>query len=105
MAWVITALATGLVGKLVARLSWSQKVVDSITGLVNVSSPVFVLYFQAAVICRGDEYKEHTKCISEEEKYSGKNFQPKANANKGEKKQEAWVEVSKNQDFSQILRH
>ncbi|XP_064603534.1 cell growth-regulating nucleolar protein-like [Liolophura sinensis] len=40
----------------------------------------------------GDGYKEHTKCISEEEKYSGKNYKPKANANKGEAKQEAWLE-------------
>jgi len=40
----------------------------------------------------GDAYAEHTKCISEEEKYSGKGYVPKANANKGEKKQEAWVE-------------
>jgi len=40
----------------------------------------------------GDAYNEHTKCISEEEKYSGKGYVPKANANKGEKKQEAWVE-------------
>ena len=43
---------------------------------------------------RGEAYQEHTKCISEEEKYSGKNFKPKANANKGEAKQEAWIEVN-----------
>lgn len=39
----------------------------------------------------GDEYKEHTKCISEEEKYSGKNYKPKPGANKGEVKQEMWT--------------
>ncbi|KAK2176825.1 hypothetical protein NP493_636g00002 [Ridgeia piscesae] len=38
----------------------------------------------------GDSYKEHTKCISEEEKYSGKDFKPRPGANKGEAKQEAW---------------
>lgn len=42
---------------------------------------------------RGEEYNQHTKCISEEEKYSGKNYVPKAGANKGEQKQNQWVEV------------
>ncbi|CAG0924838.1 unnamed protein product [Notodromas monacha] len=40
----------------------------------------------------GDEFKEHTKCITENEKYGGKNYQAKPSANKGEKKQEAWTE-------------
>jgi len=40
----------------------------------------------------GDAYKEHTSCISENEKYGGKGWQPKANANKGAKKQAAWLE-------------
>lgn len=40
----------------------------------------------------GDSYKEHIKCISEEEKYSGKNYKPKPNANKGEVKQEQWLQ-------------
>ena len=44
----------------------------------------------------GDSYKEHTKCISEEEKYSAKGWQPKANANKGAKKQAAWLERLQN---------
>ena len=42
---------------------------------------------------RGTDYEKHTKCISEEEKYSGKNFVPKANANKGEVKQQQWFQV------------
>jgi LYAR-type C2HC zinc finger len=42
----------------------------------------------------GVEYEKHTKCITEEEKYSGKNFKPKPGANKGEQKQEQWIEVS-----------
>lgn len=42
---------------------------------------------------RGEDYNQHTKCISEEEKYSGKNYVPKAGANKGEQKQNQWVEV------------
>ncbi|KAK2144302.1 hypothetical protein LSH36_769g00113 [Paralvinella palmiformis] len=40
----------------------------------------------------GDTYKEHTKCISEEEKYSGRDWKPKSGANKGEQRQEAWIE-------------
>ncbi|XP_056004744.1 cell growth-regulating nucleolar protein-like isoform X2 [Ostrea edulis] len=40
----------------------------------------------------GQEYNNHTKCISEEEKYSGKNYVPKAGANKGEQKQNQWLE-------------
>lgn len=39
----------------------------------------------------GEEYKNHVKCISEEEKYSGKDF--KAKANKGEEKQESWTQL------------
>ncbi len=45
-------------------------------------------------VCRGEDYKQHTKCISEEEKYSGKDYKAKPGANKGEKKQEMWTEVS-----------
>jgi len=40
----------------------------------------------------GNDYEQHTKCISEEEKYSGKNFKLKPNANKGEQKQELWTQ-------------
>ncbi|XP_037034665.1 cell growth-regulating nucleolar protein [Bradysia coprophila] len=42
---------------------------------------------------KGDEFKEHTKCITEEEKYSAKGFVAKPNKNKGEKKQESWTET------------
>lgn len=35
----------------------------------------------------------HTKCISEAEKYSGKDYVPKASQNKGQRKQEAWTEM------------
>jgi len=48
---------------------------------------VFAMHFS------GSEYESHTKCISEEEKYSGKNYKPKPNANKGEIKQELWTQV------------
>ena len=45
---------------------------------------------------RGDDYRQHTKCITEEEKYSGKNYKPKPGANKGEVKQELWMSVRGN---------
>ncbi|XP_058835504.1 uncharacterized protein C16C10.8 [Topomyia yanbarensis] len=41
----------------------------------------------------GKAYDAHTSCITEEEKYSGKDYVPKANANKGAKKQEAWLDT------------
>ena len=47
-----------------------------------------IIYF------RGNEYEKHTQCISEEEKYSGKNYVAKQSANKGEVKQQQWIEVS-----------
>lgn len=45
------------------------------------------------MIGSGNEYEAHIKCVSEEEKYSGKNYKPKPNANKGEAKQESWMQV------------
>lgn len=41
----------------------------------------------------GEEYVAHTKCITELEKYSGKNFVAKVNKNSGEKKQETWMDI------------
>jgi len=38
----------------------------------------------------GDDYKEHNKCISEDQKYGGKGFEAKAN--KGDVKQQQWLE-------------
>ncbi|XP_071877564.1 uncharacterized protein [Bombus fervidus] len=42
---------------------------------------------------RGEEYVVHTKCKSEAERYGGKDYVPKAGANKGERKQQAWINV------------
>eukprot|EP00057_Strongylocentrotus_purpuratus_P030059 XP_780603.2 PREDICTED: E3 ubiquitin-protein ligase RBBP6 [Strongylocentrotus purpuratus] len=39
----------------------------------------------------GDEYKLHTQCISEDQKYGGKGYQAPQNSNKGEAKQEQWL--------------
>ncbi|XP_029947969.1 cell growth-regulating nucleolar protein [Salarias fasciatus] len=38
----------------------------------------------------GDDYKEHIKCISEDQKYGGKGFEAKAN--KGDVKQQQWIQ-------------
>lgn len=38
-----------------------------------------------------DTFSSHTQCVTELERYSGKDYVPKANQNKGQKKQEAWV--------------
>ncbi|XP_058801200.1 uncharacterized protein C16C10.8 [Phymastichus coffea] len=45
---------------------------------------------------RGNEYVAHTKCITENERYGGKNYIPKPSQNKGERKQQAWINVVQN---------
>ncbi|CAK9829178.1 Cell growth-regulating nucleolar protein [Anthophora retusa] len=45
---------------------------------------------------RGEEYITHTKCITEAERYGGKGYVPKASANKGEKKQQEWLNIVNN---------
>lgn len=45
---------------------------------------------------RGEEYISHTKCITEAERYGGKDYVPKAGANKGERKQQEWLNVVNN---------
>lgn len=40
-----------------------------------------------------DSYREHTKCVSEQEKYGGANYAAPSNMNKGEKKQNQWFEI------------
>lgn len=41
----------------------------------------------------GDSYASHTSCISEAEKYQGKLYKAKDKLNKGERKQQEWLEV------------
>lgn len=38
-----------------------------------------------------ETFNGHTQCVTEAERYSGKDYKPKPNQNKGQKKQEAWV--------------
>ncbi|XP_055838783.1 uncharacterized protein C16C10.8 [Episyrphus balteatus] len=41
----------------------------------------------------GEDYVAHIKCISEAEKYSGKDYVPKESKNSGQKKQDNWMEI------------
>lgn len=43
------------------------------------------------LIFRGNAYEEHTKCVTEEERYSGKGFVAKEK--KGERKQNTWIDL------------
>ncbi|XP_072742719.1 uncharacterized protein [Anoplolepis gracilipes] len=45
---------------------------------------------------RGEEYIVHTKCLTEAERYGGKDYVAKPNANKGERKQQEWISVVNN---------
>lgn len=63
---------------------------------------IFINFF-ILIFFRGEEYKLHVKCITEKEKYGGKNYQPKPSSNKGEIKQEKWIEVSVDFVFVKII--
>ena len=96
-----------IIWKLIDGLVWKER--------INLFSLLFMFLFSdtCLIVCwnaifdflkalsifssfRGNDYEQHVKCISEEEKYSGKDYKPKANANKGEVKQEAWTRVGAN---------
>lgn len=51
----------------------------------------------------GDEFNAHVKCVSEAERYGGVNF--KGKANKGEAKQNSWIESIQNAMESSSLSH
>ncbi|KFV87078.1 Cell growth-regulating nucleolar protein [Struthio camelus australis] len=55
----------------------------------------------------GDDYKDHVKCISEDQKYGGKDFEAKTN--KGDAKQQEWIqkihEVMKKPNISPKVRN
>lgn len=48
------------------------------------------------IFLSGNEYVAHTKCVTEAERYGGKDYVPKANVNKGERKQQEWINVVNN---------
>ncbi|XP_046830611.1 uncharacterized protein C16C10.8 isoform X1 [Vespa crabro] len=45
---------------------------------------------------REQEYVQHTKCITEAERYGGKDYVPKSTACKGERKQQEWLKIVNN---------
>lgn len=53
--------------------------------------PIIVAFYIIFLCFSGNDYEDHTKCITEEERYSGKGFVAKAK--KGEQKQNTWVEM------------
>lgn len=59
-------------------------------------APPFLTCVDCLKDFRGDEFKAHTKCITEDEKYSAKGFVAKPERNKGAQKQEAWTEIIQN---------
>ncbi|XP_020286251.1 cell growth-regulating nucleolar protein [Pseudomyrmex gracilis] len=59
-------------------------------------SAIFLTCVDCLKDFRGEEYVAHTKCISEAERYGGKDYVPKASANKGERKQQEWLCVVNN---------
>lgn len=57
------------------------------------NAPFFLTCVDCLKDFSGEEFREHTKCISESEKYSAKGFVAKPDRNKGAQKQEAWTEI------------
>ncbi|XP_011504952.1 PREDICTED: uncharacterized protein C16C10.8 [Ceratosolen solmsi marchali] len=59
-------------------------------------NPVFVTCVDCLKDFRDQEYVAHTKCVSENERYGGKDYVPTKNSNKGERKQQAWLNIVQN---------
>lgn len=59
--------------------------------LISHQAYIARLYLPFLLLTRGNDYKNHNKCISEDQKYGGKGFEAKAN--KGDVKQQQWIEV------------
>eukprot|EP00438_Fugacium_kawagutii_P021763 Skav204658 [mRNA] locus=scaffold949:203447:205097:+ [translate_table: standard] len=45
-----------------------------------------------STVFRWDEWEKHTNCVSEAQKYQGNLYQAKESTNKGQLKQDAWVD-------------
>lgn len=56
------------------------------------SQPPLASFFKCLWSHRGDDYKDHNKCISEDQKYGGKGYETKSN--KGDIKQQQWIQVN-----------
>lgn len=53
-------------------------------------------YYVTCIDCNqtfeGNAWESHTRCVSEAQKYQGALFQAKESSNKGQKKQESWID-------------
>ncbi len=54
------------------------------------------------ILLRNLDYKSHTKCLTESERYESKNSYV-SKANKGELKQNAWIDVNKKKNYNLLL--
>lgn len=52
----------------------------------------YVTCIDCSKVFAWNEWEAHTSCVSEAQKYQGSLFQPKENVNKGQVKQDAWVD-------------
>lgn len=75
----------------VEKTSGNDCVLEQIFGRSFTRDILSVSTCHFSCLSRGDDYKNHNKCISEDQKYGGKGFEAKAN--KGEVKQQQWIEV------------
>lgn len=57
---------------------------------------LIIMFLIFSIIFRNEEYNVHTKCLTEAERYGGKDYVSKPNANKGERKQQEWICVVSN---------
>jgi TnpA family transposase len=64
-----------------------SRIIKSILFIIFFLCHLFIYFYSR------DSYKEHIKCISEQEKYGGANYSAPTNMNKGEKKQNQWFEI------------
>ncbi|XP_055374603.1 uncharacterized protein C16C10.8 [Condylostylus longicornis] len=56
-------------------------------------NPIFLTCMDCQKDFKDKEHDGHTKCISEAERYSGKDYVAKPGQNKGQKKQDNWIET------------
>lgn len=47
---------------------------------------------KAWLVDTGDDYRQHITCVSEAQKYGGKDYVESSSAQKGQKKQDAWIQ-------------
>eukprot|EP00929_Paragymnodinium_shiwhaense_P005009 TRINITY_DN10638_c0_g1_i1.p1 TRINITY_DN10638_c0_g1~~TRINITY_DN10638_c0_g1_i1.p1 ORF type:complete len:251 (-),score=96.50 TRINITY_DN10638_c0_g1_i1:396-1148(-) len=64
--------------------------------LMRCGAPWFVTCIDCNQTFNWDTWESHTKCISEAQKYQGHLFTEKESTNKGQKKQDQWIDAISN---------